>query len=273
MDEYRWGKASGGAIPDGAPEHGHGWEWRDTEDGGQEREPLWLVRSLPDGDGAVRLGYLRRSDGAHVGPERHEWPVEEYEVLLDEGDWRPAEFVDEDDGRLDLVAPGGVAYGRLADGTPLYATLRDREGEGYDPGENGARPDANFMRSVLVAPAGAAAAASAQPGTAESEPAGPVAVLSALDLKGEVVEIANAGTAPLDLGGWRLRDESTGKPYVFPAGTVVDPGASVRVRSGPGAASPAAGELAWKTARVWNDSGDTARLEDPTGQLVASRKG
>ena len=277
MSDYRWERASGGEVPAGAPEAGHGWEWRDTDDG-QEREPLWLVRSLPAPDGSVLLGQLRRGE-ARVGPEYHESPVEEYEVLLDAGEWRFAE-PDENDN-VDLAAAGGVACGRAADGSPIYATLRDREGEGEEPGGNPARVGFDFARNVLVAPAGVASGeasvpAESQGAATEPEPVaatGPVAVVSRLDLKQEVVEIANTGDGPLDLGGWKLRDESTGKPYVFPNGTVVAAGATVRVRSGPGAASPGEGELAWKTTSVWNDRGDTAFLEDPSGELVSSRKG
>jgi hypothetical protein len=213
------------------------------------------VRSLPAPDGSVLLGRLRRGEAALVGPEGQESSIEEYEVLLDAGDWRWANPDENDD--IDLAAAGGVACGRAADGSPIYATLRDREGEGEDPGGNPARVGFDFARKVLVAPAAT----------------GPVAVVSRLDLKQEVVEIANTGDGPLDLGGWKLRDEGTGKPYVFPNGTVVAAGATVRVRSGPGAGSPGEGELAWKTTSVWNDRGDTAFLEDPSGELVSSRKG
>jgi hypothetical protein len=60
---------------------------------------------------------------------------------------------------------------------------------------------------------------------------------------------------------------------VFPHGTKVVAGATVRVRSGPGAATLLPGELKWKTASVWNDKGDTAYLEDPAGTLISSKKG
>ena len=39
------------------------------------------------------------------------------------------------------------------------------------------------------------------------------------------------------------------------------------------AAKPGPGELAWKTASVWNDRGDTAFLVDPAGAVVSSKKG
>lgn len=273
---YRWGRAAGGEIPDGVAAEGHGWRYHETDEGDMERVALWLVRSGPDADGAVRLGYVERGKPARVGPERREEAVDEYEVLLDAGEWRYAEPVDtEDDSYLDLVAAGGVACGRLADGTPVYATLRDREGEGFDPGENPGRTDMNFNRTVLVAPVGVAAPsepAAAEAPPAGPEPAGPMVVVRALDLRGEVVEIANTGDAPIDLGGWKLHDEGSTKGFVFPAGTVLAAGASVRVRSGPGAAKAGPGELKWKTASVWNDRGDTAFLKDPSGELVDSMK-
>ena len=106
----------------------------------------------------------------------------------------------------------------------------------------------------------------------EPEPAGPDGRRAGARPPGEVVEIANTGDAPIDIGGWKLHDEGSTKGFVFPAGTVLEAGASVRVRSGPGAANAGPGELKWKTSSVWNDTGDTAFLKDPSGELVASKK-
>lgn len=271
---YRWGAGSGGEIPAHAHAEGHGSQWRDTDDG-QEIEPLWLIRAqLPDG--SVQLGWAARGGPARVGTPHPNVDVDEYEVLLDAGQWRYAEYTEtEDDSYLDFAGSGGVAAGRLADGAPLYATVRDREGEGYEPGGRGARNPTDFSYKVLVAPVGAATAPAppAAPGPdPEPAPAGPSVVVRALDLRGEVVEIANTGDAPIELGGWRLHDEGSTKGFVFPAGTVLEAGASVRVRSGPGAAQAGPGELKWKTASVWNDKGDTAYLKDPAGDLVASKQ-
>ncbi len=278
---YRWAPASGGEIPADAVGDGHGARWRDTEDGGQEPEALWLIRAqLPDG--SVQLGWVARGGPARVGTPHPTTEVDEYEVLLDAGEWRWPEPTDtEDDSYFDFAAAGGVVGGRLADGSPLYATVRDREGEGYEPGGRGERHPTDFGYKVLVAPVGAAsdppAPAPAEPeaetpAAAEPEPAGPNVVVRELDLRGEVVEIANTGDAPIDIGGWRLHDEGSTKGFTFPAGTVLEAGASVRVRSGPGAASAGPGELKWKTTSVWNDKGDTAFLKDPSGELVASMK-
>jgi hypothetical protein len=138
----------------------------------------------------------------------HEHPVDEYEVLLDEATWERAEWIEKDDGSCwEDIARNGLACGRTADGTPLYVTLRDREGEGYQPGENQARANCDFSRMVLNAPVGAPATDDAPRGA----PVGPRAVVSALDCKNEVVEIANTGDAELDLGGWKLHDEGSRK--------------------------------------------------------------
>jgi hypothetical protein len=282
---YRWAPASGGEIPDGAHADGHGSMWSDGDDG-DAMKPLWLIRArLPDG--SVQLGYVARGGQAQVGTPNPNVAVDEYEVLLDAGEWRGVDYTDtEDDSYFDYAAEG-AACGRLADGSPVYATVRDREGEGYEPGGNGARGLTDFNRKVLVAPAGAVSGMPAPakqeaeaPAPAAPEPvaasasasAAPTVIVRALDLRGEVVEIANAGDAPVDLGGWRLHDEGSTKGFVFPAGTVLAAGASVRVRSGPGAAKAGPGELRWKSASVWNDKGDTAYLKDPAGELVASMK-
>jgi hypothetical protein len=277
---YRWAPASGGEIPEGAHADGHGSGWYDTEDG-EEVQPLWLIRAQL-ADGSVQLGWAARGGPARVGTPYATTDVDEYEVLLDAGEWRQVEYTDtEDDSYLDYAAAGGVAGGRLADGSPLYATLRDREDGTYQPGGRGARGPTDFAYKVLVAPAGASSDAPAPAGSepeaaapppAEPEPAGPTVVVRALDLRGEVVEIANTGDAPIDIGGWKLHDEGSTKGYVFPTGTVLAAGASVRVRSGPGAAKAGPGELKWKTSSVWNDKGDTAFLKDPSGELVDSKK-
>lgn len=279
---YRWAPASGGEIPAGAHAEGHGRQWRDTDDDDEDPvELLWLIRAqLPDG--SVQLGYVARGGQAYVGTPHPDVPVDEYEVLLDAGEWRQVDYTDtEDDSYLDYAAAGGLACAQTAGGEPLYATVRDREGEGYEPGGRGARGPTDFGYKVLVAPAGAAsdapAPAAGEP-TAEAaapvdpEPAGPTVIVRALDLRGEVVEIANTGGAPVDLGGWRLHDEGSTKGFVFPSGTVLAAGDSVRVRSGPGAAKAGPGELKWKTANVWNDKGDTAFLKDASGELVDSMK-
>lgn len=274
MTQYRWAQASGGEIPSDAWKDGHGWEWGAgaTEDDDPVRVPLWLARTLPDAGGpfagSVRLGYVGRGAPAQIGGRWDGQPVDEYEVLLDEGTWRewlgnlltltgPAFYVS---GSM----PDAVVCGHTADGEKLYATGLWLEGEGVDPAELPANTETGGIPGAVLVDA------ALRP---EPEPPRPFAKLYHVDLKGETVQIINYGDASLDLTGWRLRDASKSKPYIFPSGTVIAPMQSVVVISGPGAAKPAPGQLAWKTASVWNNRGDTAFLEDPAGEVVDTRRG
>lgn len=84
----------------------------------------------------------------------------------------------------------------------------------------------------------------------------------------EFVTITNTSTDPLDLSGWTLRDESTANRFVFPPGSVVAAGESVRVVSG---CNPDAGAIAWCAPQpVWNNDGDSAFLLDGFGRIVAT---
>lgn len=90
------------------------------------------------------------------------------------------------------------------------------------------------------------------------------------NLNGEWVEIANGEDTAVDLTGWILKDESATHRYEFPAGFRLDPGASVQIYTGCGQDS--AMSLYWckSGSAVWNNSGDTAFLLDPTGNVVWS---
>jgi len=81
--------------------------------------------------------------------------------------------------------------------------------------------------------------------------------------------ISNPGTEEVDLAGWTVEDQSSRKPYTFPANTILGPGASVLLRSGPTALHTVPGELTRTTASVWNDRGDSAILRNPEGKLVS----
>lgn len=85
---------------------------------------------------------------------------------------------------------------------------------------------------------------------------------------GEWVRIENAGQGPLDLTGWMLRDESASHRYVFLDGLPLLAGESVTIFTGCGADSSS--ELYWcaQGSAVWNNSGDTAFLVDPSGNIV-----
>ena len=84
---------------------------------------------------------------------------------------------------------------------------------------------------------------------------------------GEWVLVENTGTAPTDLSGWILRDESSSHRFTFPEGLVLGEGDAVRIVSG---CYPAeTGVLAWCAGgAVWNNAGDTAILQTPEGTVV-----
>lgn len=99
------------------------------------------------------------------------------------------------------------------------------------------------------------------------------------------VEFVNVGTTAINIGGWSFRDSSDssndGRPYVFPANTMVQPGAVIVV-DGPGTTTPqfafglgdpdsirlynAAGTLV--DTFPWTDPANTmGRCPDGTGQI------
>ncbi|WP_423224526.1 thermonuclease family protein [Candidatus Amarolinea aalborgensis] len=93
----------------------------------------------------------------------------------------------------------------------------------------------------------------------------------------EVVTLTNQGTALQSLDGWRLQSYG-GSPcrpvstqvFVFPTDFTLEPGASVRVHSGPQAVNKPPTDLAWTADTVWSNSGDRADLLSADGQLVTS---
>jgi hypothetical protein len=82
----------------------------------------------------------------------------------------------------------------------------------------------------------------------------------------EYVCLTNQGTQAVDMTGWMVRDEKD-HSYALPT-LVLDPGASVRVRTGCGSNTPQ--DLFWcqSGSAVWNNDGDTVFLFDGAGNLV-----
>jgi hypothetical protein len=209
---YRWQQASGGEIPAEAYVKGHGYG---VEDGELHGRALWVARTPPDDNGAVRLSYVERGQSARFGDDR----VDVYEVLLDRGTWNP----EDRDGN----PPSGRAVcGHDAQGTVLYAATSDEEEWGFWPRQADDGSSSSWSLWYLLEPADpepptypwedrydddaleqqeddleAAAAA-----TSAAEAAS--VVVSALDLRNEVVVISNTGTDPVNLWSWRLRDTS-----------------------------------------------------------------
>lgn len=88
---------------------------------------------------------------------------------------------------------------------------------------------------------------------------------------GEWVEVANRGRRAVDLTGWGLKDESASHRYAFPRGFTLRPGARVRVATGCGRDGRALLHWCEQGSAVWNNSGDTAFLTDPAGNVVDTR--
>jgi micrococcal nuclease len=88
------------------------------------------------------------------------------------------------------------------------------------------------------------------------------------NLNGEWVTLRNGGVAPVDLGGWVLKDESASHRFTFPAGFVLLAGETVSVYSGCGENTSRA--LFWcnQGSAIWNNDGDTAYLLDPSGNIA-----
>ena len=85
------------------------------------------------------------------------------------------------------------------------------------------------------------------------------------NLNDEWIRISNAGSALVDLTGWRIKDESASNRFVFPNGFALGPGETVTVHTGCGDTSDTT--LYWCSvgSAVWNNDGDTAFLTDPAG--------
>ena len=118
----------------------------------------------------------------------------------------------------------------------------------WDPGACGARGPRPAVELDLTSP----------------NPAGPDDDV----LDQEYVTIINEEPEPLDLSGWTLRDESTANRLVFPPGSVIEAGRSVRVVTG---CTGGPDVFAWCAERsIWSNGGDSGYLLDDAGRIVAT---
>jgi hypothetical protein len=91
-------------------------------------------------------------------------------------------------------------------------------------------------------------------------------IVGAGDLAVEYVEIINRGENPADLTAWLLRDEN-GNEFTFPA-LILNSGGAIKVLSKTGTNTVI--ELYWQAdTPIWQ-SGETARLLNASGELMAS---
>jgi hypothetical protein len=88
----------------------------------------------------------------------------------------------------------------------------------------------------------------------------------AANLNDEYFTLENAGTEPVDLGGWTVSNER-GAVFRFPNGYTLAVGAVVYVHSGTGTNS--GNVVFWGAAApVWNNDSDIAVLCDATGLII-----
>lgn len=91
------------------------------------------------------------------------------------------------------------------------------------------------------------------------------------NLNDEWVEFLNPGDESVDLSGWMVKDESASHRYAFPTTFHLAAGASVRLHTGCGEDTQEA--LFWCNtgSAVWNNTGDTVFLIDPSGNIASSK--
>lgn len=85
----------------------------------------------------------------------------------------------------------------------------------------------------------------------------------------ETVSVKNNGTNNVDMTGWKLVSVEGNQTYEFPAGYMLNAGATVTVTSGPNAVHSPPSKLKWTTANIWLNSGDPAQLFNSKGEKVS----
>ena len=89
------------------------------------------------------------------------------------------------------------------------------------------------------------------------------------NLNGEYVRVCNVDTVAVELKGYTVGDAS-GRRFTFPAGRL-EPGYTALLLSGRGRTRTRGLQFVyhWGSSRpIWNNTGDTASLFDPTGALI-----
>lgn len=134
---------------------------------------------------------------------------------------------------VELARQGWVRAHEYTPNTPLYDAIADAQHEARDA-----------ARGIWAPPV---------PGLA-----------MVVDKVAETVVIANDGGASVDLSGWRLVSLRGPQAVQFPAGTVLQPGASLTVGSG-----SSQGDFAFAQRHVWhNKLPDSAELRRPDGRAA-----
>ncbi|GAB6152160.1 hypothetical protein JCM17380_09100 [Desulfosporosinus burensis] len=97
-------------------------------------------------------------------------------------------------------------------------------------------------------------------------------MISTIDLRGEVVTLINSNDKALNLTGWKLVSEAGNQTFIFPSGTILPGGGTLKVVSGKNAQAQAGTNvLVWTESNIWNNESDPGLLYNAQEQLV-SRK-
>ncbi len=114
----------------------------------------------------------------------------------------------------------------------------------------------NAKGGVLVTAANGSAKAEL---TAWADPPAAVSgvAITAKDNEADTVTLTNRGSAAVDLTDWFLCSQRGGEIFVFPAGSVLQPGQSATVGS---QSKGSSGDWTWPDKNVWHDSKDDAAV-------------
>ena len=90
------------------------------------------------------------------------------------------------------------------------------------------------------------------------------------NLNDEWVRFTNSGSAPLNLDGWLVADESASHRYTFHDLTLAQ-GAAITLYTGCGTDTEIERYWCNQNSAIWNNSGDTVFLRDPNGNNVVTK--
>lgn len=91
-------------------------------------------------------------------------------------------------------------------------------------------------------------------------------VISDRSVAQDFICLRNNGVAAVDISDWFLYSDKGGQTFVFPWGTVLQPGQEISISA---LDSPDQGNYVWPDDKVWHpEKPDTALLYDPYGRLM-----
>lgn len=96
-------------------------------------------------------------------------------------------------------------------------------------------------------------------------------ILVEVDLINERVDITNNTDSDIVLDGWKLTSAKGDQGYTFEAGVKLARGGVVTIWSGANAQThhnPSVNHYAWTKRYIWNNNGDSAVLQNASGEVV-----